>query len=87
MMSGIRVCRSVYTWAAVVGDGFPEALADGAASGSPDSEQRASAIGCSGSLAANVGCPAVTDGESREFGGSGSSIVSGPGQNFAMSGS
>src|SRR5690606_24730901 len=78
--------RSSRTCRAVVGDGFVDALADGAASGAPDSFISARASAESGILAPKVGSPAVTSGASLDGFGAGRRIVSGPGQKRSMSG-
>ena len=76
----MRPERSFSTWAAVVGEGRVEALADGAATGTPARWMSARARSEEGIRTANVGRPAVTWGARGDGCGSGNSMVSGPGQ-------
>ncbi|QBZ54610.1 hypothetical protein PoMZ_10315 [Pyricularia oryzae] len=85
-ISSRRPSRSSRTWCAVVGEGRVDALAEGAASGTPASLISVRASGDAGMRAPNVGRPAVTSGASRDGCGFGRRIVSGPGQKRSISG-
>ncbi|KAK5624740.1 hypothetical protein RRF57_000456 [Xylaria bambusicola] len=85
-ISSIRPSRSSSTWAAVVGEGFVEALAEGAASGAPTSLISERASGEAGILTPKVFSPAVTSGASFDGVGLGINIVNGPGQKRSISG-
>ena len=76
--AAMRPSRSASTWAAVVGLGEPERLADGAARDRPDSRMTARATGWDGIRTATVGRPALTSSGMR--GPFGKIMVSGPGQ-------
>ena len=74
---------SAITWAAVVGLGLPDRLADGAASGRPLAVMSARATGCDGIRIATVPSPALTLAGIR--GERGKIMVSGPGQKASAS--
>ena len=81
IMAGILPCISLRTCCAVVGDGLPERLADGAAIGKPQAEISALATLCDGILMPTVSSPPlVTIGIFSDFG---IIIVRGPAQNFS----
>lgn len=80
----IRPSRSCATCSAVVGEGFVDAFAEGAATGTFASRRSESATGFRGIRAPNVFNPTVTDGAKGDGFGSGRSIVNGPGQNFSI---
>src|SRR4051812_1906224 len=85
-MISILPFKSWSTCAALVGDGFVEAFAEGAASGTPARWMRESASGEFGIRAPKVGRPAVTSGASLLGLGFGRRIVRGPGQNLFIRG-
>ena len=59
--------RSLITWAAVVGEGRPLELAEGAANGTPAASIRARATAWDGIRTAMVGWPQVTDSAMKEL--------------------
>ena len=77
----IRPARSPCTWAAVVGDTWPDRLADGATTGPPKARRMASAAGWAGTRIATVSSPAVARSATAQSADLGSTSVSGPGQN------
>ena len=81
--AAILPCKSSMTCCAVVVDGLPEVLADGAASGTPAARIIACAIGCTGKRIPTVfNPPDVTIGILSCLG---RMMVSGPGQNASAS--
>ena len=83
-MRGTLPFRSSRTWAAVVGLGRPELLAEGAAMGRPQVFNISAATGWEGIRIATVGSPAVTSGGTAGF--RINSMVKGPGQKASISG-
>ncbi len=83
-MVSILPSRSCRTCAAVVGDGFVDAFAEGAARGTLAAWIRASASSEEGIRTANVAREAVTCGASGEGLGRGRRMVRAPGQKRAM---
>ena len=81
----IRPRRSLSTCAAVVGETWPERLADGATTGLPSARRRPRATGWSGTRMAMLSSPAVARSATGQFGRLFSTSVSGPGQNAAAS--
>ena len=79
--AAIRPSSPASTCAGDVGLIRPDGLADGAATGPPNAASSARATGCAGTRTATVSSPAVTSGESPAPARSGSTSVSGPGQN------
>ena len=73
--------RSFKTCAAVVGLGFPERLAEGAAIGFPDNSIICCAVLCIGTRTAILSSPAVTESGITSF--LGRITVNGPGMNFS----
>ena len=55
----MRPARSLCTWAAVVGETWPDRLADGATTGPPNARRISRATGCAGTRIATVSSPAV----------------------------
>lgn len=80
----MRPERSCRTCAAVVGDGFVDALAEGAARGTPAVWIRARASREDGIRTAKVLSEAVISGARQFRVGRGRMMVSGPGQNCAI---
>ena len=81
-ISSMRPRRSASTCAAVVGETWPERLADGATTGPPNAARMARATGWSGTRTPMVSRPAVASCGDRTIRDAfGSTSVSGPGQN------
>src|SRR5262249_40699811 len=81
-MQPIRPSRSVLTACHVVGLGFPDRFADGAATGNPQARKNWSAIGFLGIRTPTVINPAVTIEGTRSL--FGRITVSGPGKNLLI---
>ena len=81
----IRPARSLCTWAAVVGETWPERLAEGATTGPPKARRMSRATGCAGIRIATVSRPAVARSATAQCSVFGSTSVSGPGQNASAS--
>ena len=79
-ITSMRPSRSWRTCSAVVVEGLVDALAEGAAMGTPASFMSESAKGESGMRTPKVLRPEVTSGASIEYSGFGRRIVRGPGQ-------
>ena len=79
----MRPSMSCSTWAAVVVEGLPERLADGAAMGTPASRMSSRVAAVFGQRTATVSSPAVVRFGTRSR--TGSTIVSGPGQKCSAS--
>ncbi|MGY4486077.1 hypothetical protein ACVWWR_005268 [Bradyrhizobium sp. LM3.2] len=77
----IRPARSLSTWAASVGETWPERLADGATTAPPKARRIACATGWAGMRIATVSRPAVARSATGQFSVFGTTSVSGPGQN------
>ena len=81
----MRPRRSASTCAALVGETWPERLADGATTGPPNAASSARATGCAGTRTATLSSPASARSATRNPAAFGSTSVSGPGQNAAAS--
>ena len=81
----IRPARSLCTWAAVVGETWPDRLADGATTGPPNARRMSRATGWAGTRIATVSSPAVARSATAQSAVLGSTSVSGPGQNASAS--
>ncbi len=81
----MRPRRSVSTWAALVGETWPERLAEGATTGPSNALSKACATGCAGTRTAMLSSPASARSATPQSGRFGSTSVSGPGQNAAAS--
>ena len=79
----MRPSRSAMTCCAVVGETWPERLADGATIGLPNAASSARATGWSGTRTAIVSRPAVARSATGQPGACGSTSVSGPGHSAA----
>ena len=86
IMISILPFKSCITCCAVVGDGFVDAFADGAAKGRSASLMSNSANLEEGMRTPKLESPAVTSGASVDPGVVGSNIVKGPGQNLYIRG-
>ena len=84
-MRSMRPPRSASTWSAVVGDTWPERLADGATTGLPKAARISRATVWSGTRTAMVSRPAVASSATGQLAALGRTSVSGPGQNAAAS--
>ena len=83
----MRPSRSAATCAAVVGETWPERLADGATTAPPKARRSACATGCAGTRSATLSSPAVARSHTVQPAAFGSTSVSGPGQNASASAS
>src|SRR5262249_10604634 len=83
----MRSPRSASTCSAVVGDTWPDWLAEGATTGLPNAAISACAVRCAGTRTATVSSPAVARSATGQAGGFGSTSVSGPRPNAAASAS
>ena len=81
----IRPRRSASTCCAVVGETWPERLAEGATTGRPKAVRMSRATGWSGTRTAMLSSPAVASSATGQLSAFGSTSVSGPGQNAAAS--
>ena len=81
----MRPRRSASTWAALVGETWPERLAEGATTGPSKAASKARATGCAGTRTATLSSPASARSATPQSGRFGSTSVSGPGQNAAAS--
>ena len=70
-----------FTWIGAVGDGSPEALADGAAIGTSARLNKSCATGCEGTRRAIVSSPALHSSDIPELDFNGRIKLIGPGQN------
>ena len=77
--------RSLCTCAAVVGETWPDRLADGATTGPPNARRMPRATGWAGIRIATVSSPAVARSATAQSAVFGSTSVSGPGQNASAS--
>ncbi len=79
----MRPRRSASTCAALVGETWPERLAEGATTGPLKAASKARATGCAGTRTATLSRPASARSATPQSGRFGSTSVSGPGQNAA----
>ena len=84
-MKSMRPPRSSITCWAVVGETWPERLAEGATTGRPSRLRMPSATGCCGTRTAMLSRPAVASSATGQPARFFSTSVSGPGQNAAAS--
>ena len=83
----MRPRKSASTWAALVGDTWPERLAEGATTGPLNAVSKACATAWAGTRTATLSRPASARSDTPLPGRFGSTRVSGPGQNAAASAS
>ena len=84
-MSATLSPRSSCTWAASVGETWPERLALGAATGLPNALSRACAVGWEGTRIATDSSPARARSHTGQAASAGTIRVRGPGQKAAAS--